>query len=286
MVSIVIMTNFHARKIARRNNLGELRVNTLLDNLINFLSSEIDWVLFIYGATVFLPVVLGLIIGSISKGWMGEKRTAFHLWWSLSKKKYKVYHDLILPSSNGTSQIDHLVVSEFGIFIVETKNKKGWIYGDEADGYWTQNIYGKKFSFQNPLRQTYRQMKVLCEFLGIPDDYVMPIIYFNGDSRFRTELPENVIQYGPGHFIKMYKDKVFERERLERINSKLNDHLKTSKLTNTDHLISLDERHNSDDRCPRCGGQLVLRVAGRGKRAGREFMGCSSFPRCRFTINL
>jgi len=35
--------------------------------------------------------------------------------------------------------------------------------------------------------------------------------------------------------------------------------------------------------CPRCGSDLVLRRAGRGKNAGSNFWGCSSFPKCRYT---
>jgi hypothetical protein len=62
---------------------------------------------------------------SILKGWLGEKKTAFWMWLFLSKRTYKQFHSIIIPGPNGTTQIDHLVVSPFGIFIVETKNKKG-----------------------------------------------------------------------------------------------------------------------------------------------------------------
>ena len=38
--------------------------------------------------------------------------------------------------------------------------------------------------------------------------------------------------------------------------------------------------------CPKCGKQLVLRTARRGANAGRQFYGCSNFPKCRFIMNI
>jgi len=35
--------------------------------------------------------------------------------------------------------------------------------------------------------------------------------------------------------------------------------------------------------CPRCGSELVERQAKRGTNAGNTFLGCSSFPKCRYT---
>lgn len=79
------------------------------------------------------------------------------MWLSLDREVYRKFHNIILPSKNGTAQIDHLLVSIYGIFIVETKNKKGWIFGSENQSEWTQTIFKEKYSFQNPLRQTFRQ---------------------------------------------------------------------------------------------------------------------------------
>ena len=85
------------------------------------------------------------------KGWFGEKKTQFNLWLSLDTKLYRRLHDVIIPSNNGTAQIDHILVSPFGIFVIETKNYKGWIYGSESQSNWTQVIYKSKHNFQNPL---------------------------------------------------------------------------------------------------------------------------------------
>ncbi len=71
-------------------------------------------------------------------------------------------NDLTLPDGEGaTTQIDHLLLSPFGVFVIETKNYKGWIFGSERQKQWTQKIYKKSFKFQNPIHQNYKHMKVL-----------------------------------------------------------------------------------------------------------------------------
>lgn len=228
-------------------------------------------------------LLLSFFVGFIGKGYLGEKRAALSLWFSLSKKKYITYHNLIIPSSNGTAQIDHLIVSEFGLFIVETKNKKGWIFGDENSKKWTQIIFKKKYSFQNPLRQVFRQKKVLSEYLQLSDKFIIPIIYFNGKCTFKTEMPKNVIQYNPGRLIKSYRSVVLNSTDLASIKNKLDSLSENSSLSLSAHLKSLDERHNSFDKCPRCGSALNVKVSNRGKSAGQKFLGCTSYPRCKFT---
>ena len=65
----------------------------------------------------------------------------------------------MVPSRNGTTQIDHILVSAYGIFVIETKNLKGWIFGSAENATWTQVLAGKKYPFQNPLKQNYRHTR-------------------------------------------------------------------------------------------------------------------------------
>lgn len=59
----------------------------------------------------------------------------------------KVLKDIVLKSDFGTSQIDNILISQKGIFVIETKNYSGWIFENEKSKYWTQTIYNKKVSF-------------------------------------------------------------------------------------------------------------------------------------------
>ena len=217
------------------------------------------------------------------EGCFGERKTQFNLWFSLNKELYRRFHDVIIPSDNGTTQVDHVLVSPFGLFIVETKNKKGWIYGSESQSKWTQVIYGKKYSFQNPLRQTHRHKKVLSKFLDLNESNIETIVYFNGDSEFKTELPSNVLSYGLGSYIKQFQDTVLSNDEIDRICSLL---ISTEgKISKREHIQSLQNRHSSETVCPRCGSALVERTVKQGIRTGTQFVGCSGYPKCKFTLN-
>lgn len=224
-------------------------------------------------------------IQNLFKGWIGEKKASLNIWVSLNANVYHRVHDLIIPSRNGTTQIDHLLVSKYGLFIVETKNRSGWIFGAEDQVKWTQSVFGKKYTFQNPLRQTFRQKKVLSEFLDLGEALIHTVVYFVGDCKFKTPMPPNVLRSGLERYIKRFKTESLSSDEVRRVLKKLNNHVSENKLTKRDHVKSLRERHNSDTTCPKCGSRLVKRTAKRGKIAGSMFLGCENYPKCRFTKN-
>jgi len=207
------------------------------------------------------------------------------MWLSLNAKTYLRFHNLIIPGRNGTTQIDHLVVSPYGLFIVETKNISGWIFGSENRSKWTQVLYRNKYSFQNPLRQAFRQKKILCEFLGLDQSKVQTIVYFVGNCKFKTELPDHVITSGIGRFIKQFQKQILSTEEVNKVVKLLRKQLSESSLSLRDHLLSLRKRHSSITHCPRCGSSLVLRKAKEGANAGENFFGCEDYPKCRFTTH-
>ncbi len=217
------------------------------------------------------------------KGWFGEKKASLSMWFSLDSDDYRRFHNIIIPGSNGTAQIDHVLISQFGIFIVETKNKTGWIYGSADQATWTQTLGRKKYSFQNPLKQTYRQKKVLSHFLGVAETKIFLIVYFVGDCSFKTDMPKNVIKSGIGRYIKAFQEVLLSNDEVSLVIQQLSKHVESSDLTNSDHIKSLKQRHSSDTICPKCGSELKLKVARSGTRSGREFLGCETFPKCRFT---
>ncbi len=223
---------------------------------------------------------------SLFKGWLGEKMAMFHMWVSLPAITYHKFHGIILPSQNGTTQIDHLIVSVYGLFIVETKNKKGWIYGSDDDHNWTQTLIGKTYCFQNPLKQVYRQKKVLAEFLDLYESKIYTVVYFVGDSTFKTSMPDNVINQGICKYIKHFQKPIITPEDVDQILHLLEKHLAETSITSKDHLNSLHERHNSNTICPKCGSPLVERTAKQGANAGRKFLGCGNYPKCWFSRDL
>lgn len=106
-----------------------------------------------------IPIVLIIAFfkSPSGKGIIGEFLVNIAARLKLDKKQYHLIKNVTLQTEDGTTQIDHIIVSEYGIFVVETKNMKGWIFGDEKQKSWTQKIYKYTNKFQNPLYQNYKQ---------------------------------------------------------------------------------------------------------------------------------
>ncbi|WP_458778487.1 nuclease-related domain-containing protein [Desulforhopalus sp. 52FAK] len=132
---------------------------------------------------------------------IGEFRVNRALQRNLDTTKYFLIKDVTIYDDKGTTQIDHLVVSPYGIFVIETKNLKGWIFGSPQQQKWTQSIYKKKFHFQNPVHQNYRHIKALESALTLESKFLLPVIVFVGKCTLKTDMPDNVVR-GTGALIR------------------------------------------------------------------------------------
>ncbi len=225
-----------------------------------------------------------MTLRSTFKGWMGEKETQFGMWMKLGKE-YIRFHDVIVPIQGSTTQIDHILLSRYGIFVIETKNINGWIFGSEKSKFWTQNLYGKKSKFQNPLHQSYLHTKALASHLQIDHDKTKSIVFFIGDtSEIKTTLPNNVMTSGLSAYIKRFQAEIFSQTELDLIQNRIKQ-LQELNISKKEHIANLKARHSKSfgSACPKCGGTLVKRRAKRGENAGKQFLGCSNFPKCKYT---
>ena len=95
-----------------------------------------------YSSTISILVFVALLVLGIlwrkSKGKRGEKQVATLLT-LLPKDKYKVINDLLIQKGGYSTQIDHVVISIYGVFVIETKYYRGWIYGGENSEFWTKS---------------------------------------------------------------------------------------------------------------------------------------------------
>lgn len=230
-------------------------------------------------------VVLWLLRTPYVKGYIGECLVRLAARFLLDKKRYHALHNLILPVPDGTTQIDHVFVSVYGIFVLETKNMKGWIFGNEKQAQWTQKIYRKTFTFQNPLRQNYKHVKAIERVLNVPIETIHSVITFVGDSTFKTKMPPNVT-YGTdfARYIKSFQEKVFTEKQVNTLLSSLQSaQIKPTIVAHARHVKHLKKRFNdtAEPLCPQCGKPMILRTTKKGSRAGEQFWGCSAFPKCR-----
>lgn len=175
---------------------------------------------------------------------------------------------------------------------METKNITGWIFGDANQKQWTQVIYGEKFKIQNPLRQNFGHVKAIQTILGIPQYQIHSAVVFVGDVEFKTPIPDRVFLgvRGLTKYIKSFDTEYLAENEVEKVVSLLQvKSLDRSNKTRKQHIHNLKTmraRAKTGKLCPNCGAELVERVAKRGSNTGSKFLGCSDYPKCRFTKNL
>lgn len=109
-------------------------------------------------------------------------------------RPHVLLNNVTLETGSGTTQIDHVLVADTGIFVIETKHYTGWIYGGSNQSQWTQVIFKKKSRFQNPLRQNYAHLKALQLLFTLPENNFIPLVVFTGDAEFKSDLGANVIK--------------------------------------------------------------------------------------------
>ena len=133
-------------------------------------------------------------ISTDGKGLFGEKIVSTILK-GLNPENYKIINNLNIKNGKETAQIDHLVVSNFGIFVIETKNLSGIIYGGESTNYWTQKFSNAhKEKFLNPIRQNDWHISVLKNILKkFKDILFIPIIVFLEDADLMVSTTTDVI---------------------------------------------------------------------------------------------
>lgn len=160
------------------------------------------------------------------KGWIGEKIVQWRILKKLDPEVYKCLNDLYLPrpDGDGTTQIDHVVISPFGVFVIETKNYSHWIFGSEKQRNWTQQIFKKKIKFQNPLHQNKLHISALSTFLVADEAYFHSLVFFIGSAEFKTELPDNVRNTRYRNYLENYQTQLLDTEQVNYIYNTLLSH--------------------------------------------------------------
>lgn len=233
---------------------------------------------------VILEEIIRLVKPSV-KGAFGEGIVSLLLS-HLPKDQYTVIHNVMLKNERGTSQVDYVVVSIYGLFVIEVKNYAGWITGAEKSNQWTQTIYKKKNHFMNPIHQNYGHIKVIENILNDPKIPIYSIVAFAGDATLKVNIQTaKVIKYGNlNKTIKeLSNEKVIDESRMNEIVKILQMSNIDSKKNRKKHVEDITKKKKEINAgiCPRCGGQLVEKNGEYGK-----FIGCSNYPKCRYTEKL
>ncbi len=258
----------------------------------SIVTQMLSQIISVYWWVIPLLFLIAFLKSPFMKGVFGEFVVNLAAKFFLDKRIYSLFKNVTLPTEDGTTQIDHVIVSRYGVFVIETKNMKGWIFGSPQQKTWTQKIYRHTTKFQNPLHQNYKHTQTLQAALGLDPDTVFSVVVFVGDSTFKTAMPDNVV-YAGGYirFIKSKMQPILSDTEVLAICTRIQTgRLKPSIRTHIDHVkhvkAIVEEKQrpveNKDDNsCPKCGKPMILRTARSGNNQGKQFFGCSDYPKCR-----
>lgn len=239
---------------------------------------------------LLLITVIKRIFFPSKKGRNGEIKVSKILQ-RLPKDNYLILNDLLFKDENKTAQIDHVVISQYGIFVIETKTYTGWIYGNSNQTYWVQNKWGNKYEFYNPIFQNEGHIRFLLnKFPEIRNLqlFIHPVEVFVNCSKLNLkgevesvitiDLLKNFI-LGFDHEFISFEECLKVKELMESNNIK-DKKERINHNINVNNTISQYKEKITLRLCPRCGGQLVLKTGKYG-----NFYGCTNYPRCKFTIS-
>lgn len=199
---------------------------------------------------LLLAIVLALIAfvaaryGARIKGALGE--------WALHRvlvkelpASYQHYRNLVIPAEKGDfTEVDHLVLSPFGIFVIEVKNYRGWIFGAEKQPQWTVQHFRSKHQFMNPLHQNYKHTEAVKQLLGLSGqdgDSVHSIVAFSLRAEFKFQIPQNVMYTDlVGDYINRFYQPCFSDDQLRQFSARLNMAKAGKKVLRKLHMQQFD----------------------------------------------
>ena len=238
---------------------------------------------------IFWISILFIVLISIFRkqitGYMGEfwVRTKLE---KLPKDKYKVLHDIMIKIDNKTHQIDHIVVSTYGIFVIETKNYGGLITGSSNNNNWCMHLGKNKYYFNNPIHQNYGHIVALEKLLGIEESKFISIISMSNKAKIKVQEKNVITLDYLVSTINNYKNLILDIN-INEITNKIKSNNITDKELRKIHVknikrdITNKQKKLNNMICPRCGATLIIRNGKNG-----EFVGCTNYPKCRFTKNI
>lgn len=187
-----------------------------------------------------------------NKGARGEYRTSQQL--EKAPFEYKLLFNCYIPNrKNDKTELDIIMISAKGIYVVENKNYSGWIFGDENSKNWCETLKGKKYFFYNPIKQNRSHINNLEKLLQIGEDKYISLITFNAGANLKKVKVESantyVTQYKAlANFIKAQKIQpdIISHEEIEEIYNKLLPGTQLSQEEKLEHVERINKQYKKN----------------------------------------
>lgn len=230
-------------------------------------------VLLILAALVILAIVVFRINKNAFIGHFGERKLIKKL--CIIPNSYLINNVTFYSQNEKSVQIDHVLVSSRGIFVIETKSYSGRIYGNNSNLEWTQvlNFGSVKNRFYSPVKQNNTHIYELGKKLDKP--MFNCVVFVRGDiSKVESK---NVFDLTSIYKFVMAKPEIYTMEEIEEYKNIISG--LCVKISNKEHINNINrmKKNISNNICPRCNKELLLRIGSKG-----SFYGCSNYPKCTF----
>ncbi len=140
-----------------------------------------------------LVLIIAFLASPRFRGDIAESRTRRILANGLEKSRYTLLNDVELPAGGGTVHVDHIVVSRFGVFVIESWYASGTVSGTEFQDRWKQERWGRTKRFDNPVHQNAVQAETLGRLLGMPLTKIHPVVVLTGHAGMRSPAPNHMV---------------------------------------------------------------------------------------------
>jgi len=198
------------------------------------------------------------------------------------KGSFTVFRNVYVPTKGRTAEIDVVMLHKKGIFVFESKDYSGWIFGGATQLYWTQSFpNGVKYQFYNPVQQNANHIKALANYLGLPTSLFMSYIVFSDRCSLKS-IPENTCDMVITHQEQLIREvnsdlanahgPLFTRRELSQMSAKIKARTRVSKAVKRKHIRDIQTK------CLFCGSPLKLYKGKQGK-----MWRCTNYPKCKFT---
>lgn len=203
-------------------------------------------ILLIFAVIIVIKDIIENDYETPSKGEIGENNIEYELN-CLSFYK-KILRNLYIPYNGGTSEIDLVMLTEFGIYVIESKNYSGWIFGSENDRNWTAKYINETETFYNPIKQNDGHIKALKKHLQITNNGINSLIIFGGNAELK-KVPQNIptrqiiydYQIIDMFDYEMTKPKIFTVDYIEKLYSLLEPTTHVTEDVRQQHIADVQQ---------------------------------------------
>ncbi len=216
----------------------------------------------------------------------GEEQVAANLK-RLSGRRYRILNNIMIMEHSESTQIDHIVIGRSGIFVIETKNYKGTVVGNESSYQWHHYVGAQDYTFYNPCRQNEGHIRALRRLLRDYEDLpIYSMIAFPGSCTLNVESEYAAVLYWDECAKEIHRcrrDKYLSKEEVQEIAARLLEENADTRRNRKAHVKSVTEKQKRAassirrGRCPVCGSRLRLVLTMNG-----QYYACKN-PSCGYT---